>query len=1006
MIPPLLRILAPAVILLSAVAARAVVLQIGDVLVVDKDEGTLYVVDPVGGGRALISDSADGLANPFVNTLGVALEPEGLVDVVDLGTQTLLRIDPRDGSRFVASQGILFQLIVDVVVEEPSSFYVTDRASRGIFQVDRFSGSQVPFSLFPVETEEGEIQTGPFFQLAWAIAQKPDGDFFASDAGLDAIFEVEQVTGNRTIVSVGDQVDQCFAEGRPFQCCTGAATGDGTPPCAAAGSGPAFTNPLDIAIVDGEIPSLSGLLLVTDDPPTGSAIPPALFSFDPSSGVRAILSDQNTGSGPDFAQPQNVALSSCGSGMQMGEILVTDVGPALGGSDSGPGTLFCIDESGNRFELSTEFASPRGLAVVSKRFQPRTDDLMVIDAGQLALFLVEPLGGERAIVSGGAAPIGAGAAFQNPVAVAVDRSDDVALYVADAGAGSVIEVDPITGDRTTLSSGFTTPVSVAVNYGRDLLVLEGDPGAAAVIRVAVADGSQTVISSNAVGSGPAFAGPRSMALEPSRQIVVLDDSGIDARVLRVDRGSGDRELVSDATIQSSVDFVDPTALAVDALGVILVADDGLDAILRVDPRFGTRTTISSASVGAGDPFDTPRGIAVQSDGSLLVADGDRLIQVDPSSGERTLLGSGSVAFRADLVAPAGVASVGGAPPVLEGDLIVADVVAGDPSEGSIVGIDPETGDRRVLSSADVGFGIDLFEPANLAVEREGDVLVVDEALQMIVRVDPISGERSLFTIDSLGAPVPLPSALALDGAEIPVTTDLLEVLVVRLDPGTFSAVGTAISGEGLGEGPIFQDPRDLVVETQGSYAVVDPVLESVFRVDSVFGDRSIVSDASTGSGVALRDPRRIALEPGGSLLVADAVLDAVVRIDPVSGDRSILSGNGVGMGPDFGDVTDVTVDVAGRIFVADSVGAAVFLVDAVSGDRTEVASASAGSGPPLSGPRGISAVPEPAAELLGAAALLAVAVLRRFRSPPGARRSGDASPPGAAPAAAGRAAPA
>ena len=72
-------------------------------------------------------------------------------------------------------------------------------------------------------------------------------------------------------------------------------------------------------------------------------------------------------------------------------------------------------------------------------------------------------------------------------------------------------------------------------------------------------------------------------------------------------------------------------------------------------------------------------------------------------------------------------------------------------------------------------------------------MVVDFGLEAIVRVDRVSGERTII-----------------------------------------SAVGT-------GSGPGFVTPRGIAVESDGSLVVIDFGLEAVVRVDQFSGDRTIIS---------------------------------------------------------------------------------------------------------------------------------------------------------------------
>ena len=124
--------------------------------------------------------------------------------------------------------------------------------------------------------------------------------------------------------------------------------------------------------------------------------------------------------------------------------------------------------------------------------------------------------------------------------------------------------------------------------------------------------------------------------------------------------------------------------------------------------------------------------------------------------------------------------------------------------------------------AQVGSGPDLSSPGGIAIEADGNLVVIDNNLVAVFRVDPISGDR------------------------------------------------TILSDASTGSGPVFGSPIGIAIEADGSLVVTDFDLDAVFRVDPVSGDRTILSDASNGSGPNFGFPFHIAVEADGSLVVAEA----------------------------------------------------------------------------------------------------------------------------------------
>jgi DNA-binding beta-propeller fold protein YncE len=316
---------------------------------------------------------------------------------------------------------------------------------------------------------------------------------------------------------------------------------------------------------------------------------------------------------------------------------------------------------------------------------------------------------------------------------------DGSLVVADSV--NVVRVAPDTGDRTVLSgctafdretasctaSIIGTGPSLGVLQGIDVepdgsLVVAGegfDAGLGAVVRVAPDTGNRTVLSSCAafdfemysctasIGNGPPLLRPEVIAREPLGSLVVGD-------------------------------------VATEPDGSFAVGD-GLAAVVRVASDTGDRTVLSgcaafnpetyscTASIGNGPPLGYPEGIAVEPDGSLVVVDSGNVVRVDPDTGDRTVIGTGP-----PLDFPEGIAVEP------DGSLVVVD-------SGNVVRVNPVTGERALVSGFDretnmtIGNGPLLVLPRDIAVEANGSLIVVDTSLVAVVRVNPLTGNRTLIS---------------------------------------------------------------------------------------------------------------------------------------------------------------------------------------------------------------------------------------------------------------------
>jgi hypothetical protein len=321
-----------------------------------------------------------------------------------------------------------------------------------------------------------------------------------------------------------------------------------------------------------------------------------------------------------------------------------------------------------------------------------------------------------------------------PAAAAAD------VFVADSGAfggsGGIIRVDSTTGARTTISENsspaggpaFVDPLGVVIAPNGDLLVADQSAFAGAgggVIRVNPVTGQRTTVSENASpAGGPQFVDPFALTLAANGDILVSDQNafGGGGGVFRVDPVTGARTVVTQNGLPpGGPSFSAPFGITTEANGNIVVADSALAALVRVDPVSGARTVLSDNTTPAGSPaFDDPYGVARAANGDLIVGDGFAfngtagLIRTDPLTGARSAITENTApAGGPSLVAPTGVAFGS------NGDIFVADAGAFPDQGGGIIRVDPATGARSTLSENAAPAGGPAFvDPFGLAIEPE------------------------------------------------------------------------------------------------------------------------------------------------------------------------------------------------------------------------------------------------------------------------------------------------
>lgn len=252
----------------------------------------------------------------------------------------------------------------------------------------------------------------------------------------------------------------------------------------------------------------------------------ALFSVDPSTGNRTLLSDfGNTDQGPQGSYPVNITVIP---GLLSNTILVMD---AYAGTN-GQGALFSVNQTtGVRTLVSdfgisaegTEGVYPDSIALLPSALLGLGSSYLETDGsggtnGLGALYDVNPANGNRTLVSdfGDAAqgPVDPDLnSFPNAISIipgGLLGADPLAL-ITDASAGTndqgeLLSVDPVTGGRKLISD-FGNPAEGPLGVDPDgvlwvpststLLVVDGSAGTGglgAVFNVNMTTGNRTLVS--------------------------------------------------------------------------------------------------------------------------------------------------------------------------------------------------------------------------------------------------------------------------------------------------------------------------------------------------------------------------------------------------------------------------------------------------------------------------------------------------------------------------------
>jgi hypothetical protein len=251
------------------------------------------------------------------------------------------------------------------------------------------------------------------------------------------------------------------------------------------------------------------------------------------------------------------------------------------------------------------------------------------------------------------------------------------MLVTNLGDLNLLRLDPVSGDRSLVSGcvdpecdsvlglgpGLLGPRFVAREDASHLIVSDraGSPTSVALVRIDETNGDRAVVSgcindtcSSEIGVGPVMDRIFGIAIEANGSILASTSYAL----LRVDPISGDRSVVSGCTSPACSDeiaegpsFGRPNDIAFAPDGDVYIADGDSTAVFRaifhVEVDSGLRTIVSGCEdllcetvIGSGPNFGPGLiGLAVSPGGAALFAtdvDGRSVFRVDPSSGARSI----------------------------------------------------------------------------------------------------------------------------------------------------------------------------------------------------------------------------------------------------------------------------------------------------------------------------------------------------------------------------------
>lgn len=528
------------------------------------------------------------------------------------------------------------------------------------------------------------------------------------------------------------------------------------------------------------------------------SLPDALSSVDLITGVRTVLADATTGSGPALAEPYRVSHDPAGN-----RALVSILGPGA------PDAVFAVDLATLERTILSDathgsgpmFSGPGDLVL-----DPANQRVLLGDLSDETIWSIDLVTGARAELSG--PTVGAGYPLYRPQAMVLDAPAD-RLFVVDVSYdyGSALRViDLDTGDRTVLSYRFAgppftpPPAMPEIGVGSGLYstlaiawdpaldgVLIGSRSRHRIVDVDITTGDRTPLWG--LNADNPVTPSLSSVIAPSQDVALLAGG---AQVVSLDLVTGRLELVADNYRGAGQDFLLLHSLAaVGTTGRVVVAD------WEDVGKYDTEWALLDVEIATGNRVRLPVGIP----GSCL----GQLPSVTYHGG--SLYGLSRCA--SDVCSQRGVYSydfaTGSVTSVSRTDTCTGDVVgtgpefwhgmaslAIDAARGralvlhpwDVLAVDLATGDRSIISDASHP-GPALMQATSLEIEPPGDrALVVDRGVDALLAIDLDTGERTLVSGSGLGRgpEFAYPTSIALLGdTRLALVTDgELGVMVVDL----------------------------------------------------------------------------------------------------------------------------------------------------------------------------------------------------------------------------------
>jgi len=331
-----------------------------------------------------------------------------------------------------------------------------------------------------------------------------------------------------------------------------------------------------------------------------------VFEVDDTTGNRTIVSDNTTGSGNLFLEPEGVAVENPGPGENY---LIADKGiPAIISVDPGTGNQSVYED--NSGSPSIPFILPIDLDFDS------SGDLFVTDPGSAIVMKINTTNGNRSIVNN----TGNYPSLGFPFGIAVENSGNVVVtdlqLIIENGTAACYDC---AGDSGCWD------IPDCLQFGCIGCTDIFNP---AVARINSSTGVvQELADTTSCIPGRPFNQPLgiSLMLDDNFAVVAIDINESTAviedwAVIEVNSTSGACSIIADDTTGTGPDLLFPEGIATMPSGELAVVDNFRDEVLVIDPATGNRTILSGNAIGNGPQSEEPFWIAINGNGDSIITD--------------------------------------------------------------------------------------------------------------------------------------------------------------------------------------------------------------------------------------------------------------------------------------------------------------------------------------------------------------------------------------------------